>query len=288
MYNHARFQTANGVRIHTVIQGRPGPVMLFLHGFPECWLAWHRQLWEFSGDHLSVAVDLRGYNLSDKPREIASYALPCIVDDVRCLIQQLSPDRPVIVVGHDWGGMAAWRLAQQNPELIERLIIINAPHPALFYRELKRTPGQQLASSYALFFQWAGVSESFLRGFNFLGLRTMIFGTTVKPRMFPNELRQAYRAAWSQPGALTSSLNYYRNISALRKEAAAMANSEIEVPTLVLWGEKDPALLPGNLVGLEDYVLHLTIRRHRAATHWIIQEEPDWVNQAIREFLAVS
>lgn len=288
MITHTHLEGADGVRLHAAQAGERGSLLLFLHGFPECWQAWHRQLPEFARDHRAVALDLRGYNLSDKPPDTASYALSKIVDDLRHVIRALSPDHPARVVGHDWGGIAAWVLARESPELLERLVIINAPHPAVFYRELKQNPMQRVASSYAGFFQLRGVAEAALQAFDFAALRKMIFGTSAKPRMFPPELRAAYREAWSRPHALTAGLNYYRNLRALQRLVKSSESWTINVPTLVLWGEQDPALLKTNLVGLDRFVPQLQIQRHPGATHWIVHEEPDWVNAAIRAFIVGS
>jgi pimeloyl-ACP methyl ester carboxylesterase len=260
-------------------------VILFLHGFPEFWQAWHRQLPEFGQDHRAVALDLRGYNLSDKPRGVIHYELPAIVDDLRHVLRVLSPGRLAIVVGHDWGGIAGWALARESPELLERLVIINAPHPVIFHRELTRNFGQCLASSYAGFFQLRGLAEATLRAFDHAALRKIIFGTSARPEVFPDELRAAYRDAWRQPYALTGSLNYYRNIRAFRRMLRSEPTWRIAVPTLVLWGDQDPALLRGNLVGLEQFVPQLTLHRHPNATHWIVHEEAEWVNARIRSFI---
>lgn len=277
---------ADGVRLHAVRAGESGPVMLFLHGFPEFWMAWHRQLPEFARDHQVVALDLRGYNLSDKPRGVAAYALPRVVEDIRHVVRLLSPGRPAILVGHDWGGIAAWALARESPELVERLVIINAPHPVLFFRELKRSWAQRLASSYAGFFQLPWIAEEVVTAFDYAALRKMVFGITAKPENFPIEVRAKYREAWRQPGAVSAGLNYYRNLKALKRLLDDGRPWEIDIPTLVLWGDRDPALLRGNLVGLDQLVRQLTIRRHASATHWIAHEEPAWVNGHIREFLA--
>lgn len=282
------FDAADGVRLHAATAGDSGPVMLFLHGFPEFWMAWHRQLPEFGRDHRAVALDLRGYNLSDKPRGVAAYALPKIVDDIRHVLRALSPGRPAILVGHDWGGIAAWVLGRESPELLERLIIINAPHPLLFFRELKRTAAQKLASSYAGFFQLPGIAERAVQAFDFAALRKMVFGTSVKAENFSAELRAAYRTAWRQPGAITGGLNYYRNVKALKRLLERDRPWRINVPTLVLWGDQDPALLRGNLVGLDELVAQLTVRRHASATHWIVHEEPEWLHANIRAFLALN
>jgi pimeloyl-ACP methyl ester carboxylesterase len=276
---------ADGVRLHAVAAGDSGPLLLFLHGFPECWLAWHRQLQEFGHDHTAVALDLRGYNRSDKPGAESAYELQRMVADVRAVIEALSPNRPAILVGHDWGGIIAWTLARESPELIARMVIINAPHPWLFYRELKQNPAQRTASSYAAFFQLRGVAEGTLQAFDFAAFRKMVFGGSARPRAFDEDLRRAYHDAWSQPGALTSSLNYYRNLRAFRRLLRAGGDWSIPVPTLVLWGEQDAALVSDNLRGLEDLVPQLTVKRHPTATHWVIHEDPCWVHESIRGFL---
>lgn len=272
--------------LHAAAAGTSGRVILFLHGFPEFWQAWHRQLAEFSRDCRAIALDLRGYNLSDKPKRTQDYTIEKIVDDVRQVIRAVSGGHRVVLVGHDWGGIAAWALARDNPEVVESLVIINAPHPAIFYRELKRNSRQRIASSYAGFFQLRGVAEAALTVFDHAALRWMIFGISTKPQMFSPELRAAYREAWNQPRAVHSGLNYYRNLRALKCMACApAANWQIQVSTLVLWGEQDPALLTTNLVGLEQFVSRLKVRRHPTATHWIVHEETEWVNDAIRAFL---
>lgn len=286
MIRHLNIEGAEGVQLHAAQSGTEGQLMLFLHGFPEFWQAWHRQLAVFSSSFRAVALDLRGCNLSGKPADVASYELRRVAEDVRRAIRELSPGQKVVLVGHDWGGMVAWSLARDDPALFERLVIINAPHPLVFHRELKHSPAQMLASGYAAFFQLRGVAEATLRAFDFAALRGMVFGMSAKPEAFTPELRAAYRDAWSQPGALEGGLNYYRNIRALRSMAKEPPSWRIELPILVLWGEKDPALRLSNLVGLHEYVTKLSVRRHPRATHWIVHEEPAWVNAAISEFVA--
>lgn len=283
---HTIVPGANGVKLHAAITGpRDRPVMLFLHGFPECWYAWHRQLLEFGRDYRAVALDLRGYNLSDKPRGKGQYVVQNIVDDIRAVIRAIAPSRPVTIVGHDWGGIATWSFLRESPELADRAIIINAPHLTLFRRELKHSAAQLFSSSYAGFFQLRGIAEFALRSFRFGALRAMLYKTSAKPEAFTPDLRAIYMDTWRQPYALTAGLNYYRNPIALDKEAKVAAAKRIEVPTLLLWGERDPALRLSNLAGLEKYVNHLTVKRHPTATHWIVHEETEWVNGAIRRFL---
>ncbi|MBF6591479.1 MAG: alpha/beta hydrolase [Ktedonobacterales bacterium] len=276
----------NGIRLHYVTEGQ-GPLLLFLHGFPEFWYAWNAQLAEFGRDYQAVAVDLRGYNLSSKPAELEQYAMPHLVEDVRALADALGARR-FVLVGHDWGGVVAWAFAMAHPERLERLVIINAPHPAIFLRELRDNPAQQQASQYMLVFR-SPQAEAILSANTYAALLGNLFPMT-------NEDRAAYIAAWSQPGALTGGLNYYRaarigpatgeeppDPSGLLPDATALV---VHVPTLVIWGERDTALLTGNLDGLDAYVPNLTIERIPDGSHWVVHERPAPVNAAIRRFLA--
>src|SRR2546429_9959824 len=148
--DHA-YAELNGIRLHYVTVGR-GPLMLFVHGFPEFWYEWRRQLREFGRDHQAVAPAMRGYNLSGKPAELSQYRVPHMVEDLRALAAHLGHEK-FVLVGHDWGGVVAWAFAIAHPELLERLIIVNAPHPAIFDREIRENPAQQNASRYMLTFR---------------------------------------------------------------------------------------------------------------------------------------
>ncbi len=279
----------NGVRLHYVSEGE-GDLILFLHGFPEFWYGWERQLTEFGRDHRAVAVDMRGYNLSSKPADVEAYQLPYLVADIRALITHLGYKRCVLV-GHDWGGVVAWVFAMMHPAYLTKLVIINAPHPAIFARELRDNPAQQQASQYMLFFRSAG-AEAGLSANDYAMLVEAVMST---PGAFSEADRAAYIAAWSQPGALTGGLNYYRaaRIGPPQGDApqdappafASGAIPSVTVPTLVIWGERDTALLTGNLEGLDALVTNLTVLRIPEATHWIVHEVPEQVNAAIRGFL---
>ncbi len=297
--------SVNGVRLHYAKVGR-GPLMVFLHGFPEFWYEWKDQLAEFGRDHTAVAPDLRGYNLSSKPSDVAAYAVPQLVEDVRQLITALSKevdcpaaatatDRaatcPRVLVAHDWGGAVAWVVAALHPDLIDKLVIINAPHPTIFGRELRENREQQQASQYMLLFR-APEAEATLSANNYAALVNAVLGEGLKNGTVTDADKAAYLAAWSQPGALTGGLNYYR-ASGVGPPRPGEPPSDlvtaplvVRVPTLVIWGERDTALLPGNLDGLERVVPTLTIRRLPDATHWVVREKPADVNRLIREFLA--
>ncbi len=276
---------ANGVRLHYATAGR-GPLMIFLHGFPEFWYEWRQQLVEFGRDHTAVAPDMRGYNLSSKPPEVSAYAVPTLVEDVRALAAELlkaSGGRKFTLVAHDWGGAVAWVFAAMHPDLLDRLVVINAPHPTVFARELRENPAQQRASQYMLLFR-SPAAEATLSADNYAMLATTVG--------ISGEDKDAYIAAWSQPGALTGGLNYYRAARVGPPQpgddppALPSEPLMIRVPTLVIWGEKDTALLTSNLDGLDRYVPSLTVARVPDATHWVVREKPAEVNRMIREFLA--
>lgn len=285
------YAEVNGVRLHYVTAGK-GKLIMFVHGFPEFWYEWKNQLAEFGQDYKVVAPDMRGYNLSSKPAEVDQYQVKYLVEDLRALAEKLG-HKKFILVAHDWGGAIAWAFAIAHPEYLEKLVIINAPHPGVFQRELRENPAQQKASQYMLFFR-GPQAEQVLSANNYAQLVQAVLGEGLKQGFFTEEDRKAYIEAWSQPGALTGGLNYYRAArlgpaSEAGKEAASFAEElpslEVKVPTLVIWGEKDTALLTGNLVGLDKYVPSLTIKRIPEGTHWVIHEKPALVNQYIREFI---
>jgi pimeloyl-ACP methyl ester carboxylesterase len=287
-----RYAEVNGLRLHYVTAGA-GPLALFAHGFPEFWYAWHRQLVEFGRDHQAVAPDLRGYNLSAKPAAVEAYRVPHLVEDLRSLADHLG-HRRFVLVGHDWGGVVAWAFAIAHPDRLARLVIVNAPHPAIFARELAENPAQQRASQYMLMLRSAE-AETLLAADDFALLRERFLGRRLWRDRFTEEDRRAYLQAWSQPGALTGGVNYYRAArvgppgGADSRERSAFGvdarRLTVAVPTLVIWGEQDRALLTGNLDGLDRVVPRLTIQRIPEGSHWVIHERPEEVNALIRKFI---
>jgi pimeloyl-ACP methyl ester carboxylesterase len=279
------------VRLHYVDAG-DGPLVLFVHGFPEFWYAWQGQLDEFSRDHHAVALDLRGHNLSGKPTEVKAYRPKHLVADLRRLIDHLG-GRPAIVVAHDWGGAAAWNLAAEHPEYIEKLVIINSPHPVAFARELRDSAAQQKASQYMLWLRKSGAAEKLLEN-DCARLAAMLSQSTTDPRWLTSDLLACYREAWTQPGAMDASLNFYRAspLHPATPEEPGAASLDLRpqdftvgVPTLVIWGERDTALLPGLLDDLEALVPDLSVKPIPEGSHWVIHERPEEVNRLIREFI---
>jgi len=286
------YATINGVRLHYVSTGK-GPLILFLHGFPEFWYEWKDQLAEFGKDYLAVAPDMRGYNLSAKPESLDQYQMDLLIEDVHALAAHLG-HKKFTLVGHDWGGAVAWAYAAAHPETLDKLVIINAPHPGVFARLLREDPDQQKASQYMLMFR-SPQAEQTLSANDHAMLVNIVLGAGLKSGTFTEEDKKAYLAAWSQPGALTGGLNYYRAMevgppppgaSGAAATGKFPARLDIKTPTLVIWGEKDTALTTHNLEGLEQFVPTLTIKRIPDATHWVIHEKPAEINGYIREFLA--
>ncbi|HLG95096.1 MAG TPA: alpha/beta hydrolase [Bryobacteraceae bacterium] len=282
----------NGIRLHVVTAGK-GPLILFLHGFPEFWYEWKNQLAEFGKDHLAVAPDMRGYNLSDKPAELDQYKMNVLVEDVRALGDHFSHQKKFILVAHDWGGAVAWAFAIAHPDMLDKLVIVNAPHPGVFGRLLATDPAQQRASQYMLMFR-SPQAEQNLSANDYAWLVSAVLGEGLKNGVFTEEDKQTYIKAWSQRGALTGGLNYYRANEAGPPAAAATASVSpprdpgtltVKVPTLVIWGEKDTALLTQNLDGLDKFVPQLTVKRIPDGSHWVVHEKRDEVNAAIREFI---
>src|SRR5579863_3870142 len=152
------FAEVNGVRLHYVTAGK-GPLILFLHGFPEFWYEWKNQLLEFGKDHQAVAPDMRGYNLSDKPTELDQYKMAQLVEDIRAFADHLSHHKKFVLVAHDWGGAVAWSFAIAHPDYLSKLVIINAPHPGVFAKLLSSDPAQQKASQYMLMFRSEGAEK---------------------------------------------------------------------------------------------------------------------------------
>jgi len=275
---------ANGLKFHVAREG-DGPLMLFLHGFPEYWAMWQPMLEHFGArGWCAAAPDLRGYNLSEKPAAVEAYKPKHLVADVLALAERYTKEK-FVLVAHDWGGAVAWSVAIAHPERLSKLVMLNSPHPYIFWRELCENPAQQKASEYMRFFRLAKAERVLSEnGYaRLLGAFADLDEAT----------RRALVEAWSQPGALTGGLNYYR-ASALyppgeddpgaKKLQLKPEDFVVRVPTLVLWGMRDTALLPGCLEGLEAVVPELKIVRVPEASHWIARERTDLVIGAIEAF----
>jgi epoxide hydrolase 4 len=272
----------NGVRLHTVQAGdRDAPLVILLHGFPEFWYAWKHQITALAAAGFRVwAPDQRGYGESTKPRGIAAYAIDELVSDVVGMIDA-SGNQTAHVVGHDWGGAVAWRLAATHPERVARLAVLNCPHPRVMAKNLRRNPAQAVRSSYILFFQLPLLPELVL-GARGAALLERALVRTSRRSTFAEEDLARYREAWSRPGAVRSMINWYR---AVRRGLGRGGDRRIRVPTLLLWGARDRFL--GEEMAEQSIALcddgRLTVLQ--AATHWLHHEEPEQVSRALTDFL---
>jgi pimeloyl-ACP methyl ester carboxylesterase len=282
----------DGVRLHYVEKGA-GDVVLMLHGFPQFWWLWRAQIDDLGADHRAVAPDMRGYNLSSAPTEVEAYRMRHLIADVRALIEHLGEDR-VTLVGHDWGGIVAWAFAIKHPELLDRLVICDAPPPFTWGRELERTPRQREAVRYMEdFSKPAPLAEELLTINDYSGLATLALERGIEQGYLDEGDRERYRAAWGRPGALTGGLNYYRaarmgeqvQFGQPPEAQARLRSMRVEVPTLVIWGGDDRFLLPGLTDGLEEWVPDVRIEVLPGAGHWIPQERAEEVSALIRGFL---
>lgn len=271
----------NGVHLDVVEAGpADGPLVILLHGFPDFWWGWRQQLEPLAaqGFHV-VAPDQRGYNQSDKPRGLAAYRIDTLAADVISLAHHYGRSR-FSLVGHDWGGLVAWWVAMCTPAALDRLVIINAPHPEV-WRYLKRHRVRQaLRSAYVAFFQLPWLPEWLLQARDFALLRRALT-TSSRPHTFSPADLARYGQAWAQPGALTAMLNYYR---ALRTKPSG-APVRIQPPTLLIWGRQDRFLdlaVAQASLALCDRGKALFLDN---ATHWVHLEEAAIVNNALFRFL---
>ncbi len=274
----------NGLDLHYVTQGE-GELVLCLHGFPEFWYSWRHQIPEFADAYKVVALDLRGYNDSDKPQEIEAYRMAELMRDVEGVIRGLGYERCVLV-GHDWGGAIAWSFAYEYPEMVQQLIVMNLPHPAIFSESLRQNPQQLLRSWYVFLFQVPLLPEWLLQLFDYGAIASAFQNLAVDKTAFTQADLNAYKDAAAKRGALTAMINYYRNIS----ESITRSRSwpVLDIPTLMIWGEEDAALGKELTYGTEVYVKDFRIKYIPNCSHWVQQEQPRLVNQYMREFLNES
>lgn len=289
----SRISLSAGVTLN-VQQGGPegAEAIVLLHGFPESHRTWRSVAAALAEDFRIVAPDQRGFADSDKPEGVEAYETDRILDDLIALADTLGLKR-FTLVGHDWGGAVAWLAALRRPDRIARLVIVNAPHPLIFQKSLIDDPAQRAASQYITAFRNPAMEQSIQRmGFEIFYQKT--FGSHADLSLIESKERQAYLDQWSAPGALTAMLNWYRAsgivVPAPDEEAAAPAWTnapfpKLAMPTLVVWGLKDKALLPVQLEGLHELIDDLRLITVPEAGHFIPWERPEPVIAAIRDFM---
>ncbi len=271
---------ANGVRLHTVLAGPDdGPPVVLLHGFPEFWYGWRRQIPYLAQQGFRVlAPDQRGYNASDRPQGIHNYRIDLLAADVIGLLDALGVERAALV-GHDWGAVIAWWTARAYPERIERLVILNGPHGGAYRRFAPSHPRQWIKSWYTLFFQLPWLPEITMRAFGPSSLRR-----TSRPGVFTREDLDLYAEAMRQPGAMRCMLNYYRAAARLKPQRRA-GSKRLTMPTLIIWGKRD-AFLCSELAALSlEYCDDGRLEMIEEATHWVQHEQADRVNALLAGFL---
>ena len=269
------------VSLHAVATGpKDGPVVLLLHGFPEFWYSWHKQIDPLAASGFRVIVpDQRGYNLSSKPSGVKSYALSELVSDVIAIADQLGQER-VFLAGHDWGAAVAWSVALLHPNRVAKLAILNVPHPSVMRRYLMKNRRQLRKSWYMFFFQLPFLPEAFFAARNFRNGVASLVGSSRPGTFSPDDLA-LYRAAWSQPGALTAMINWYR---AAFRHRMPFPDRTVRVPTRILWGVRDAFLMAEMAQDSLRYCTQAELITFPDATHWLQHEEPARVSQLLSDF----
>jgi len=281
------FVEAGELRFQLAACGEGERLALCLHGFPECWYSWRHQMPLLADLGYRVwAPDLRGYGETTKPPQLQDYAIEKLMDDVGALIDA-SGAASITLIGHDWGAIIAWYFAMRKIRPLERLVIMNAPHPAAAEPAF-RTWKQLRSSWYAMFFQLPRLPEALLRARDFRAVGEAMRSSSANRERFPDEALAIFRRAAAQPGAITGMLNYYRAFirgggAARQKKLGAPI---IETPTLMIWGERDVALTKATTYGTEAYVSDLTLRYLPDASHWVQQDDPDTVGRMLRAWLS--
>jgi len=272
------YADSGGVKIHYASLGS-GPLIVMIHGFPDYWYTWRNQMAALSGNYQCVAMDLRGYNLSDKPTGVDNYAMELLVGDVAAVIKHLGRDK-AILVGHDWGGAISWAFSLTHPEMLERLIILNVPHPLGFARELADNPRQQKSSQYARNFQKEGAHLE-------VTIDDLAFWVT-EP-----EAKKKYREAFERSD-IEAMLNYYKRSFPKERPSPGGSGSErdypqVKVPVLIIYGLKDKYVLPAGLNDTWQWLgKGLTLVTIPEAGHFVQHDAADLVTRTIQQWLASS
>ena len=267
--------------LHAVAAGpKDGAVVVLLHGFPEFWYGWHKQIAPLAAAGFRVIVpDQRGYNLSGKPSGIAAYALTQLVSDLIAIADQLGQQK-IFLVGHDWGAAVAWSAALLHPQRVAKLVVLNVPHPSVMRKFMMTRLRQVLRTWYIFFFQLPWLPEALFSAFHFhVGARALLLSS--RPGTFSTEDLAQYRAAWSQPGAVTGMIHWYR---ALFRYPTKFPDRAVRVPTRILWGERDAFLLSEMAHESLRYCTDAELYTFANAGHWLQHEEPARVSKHLIDF----
>lgn len=272
------------VKLHYIEEGSGDKVIFLLHGWPEFWYSWRFQIPALVEAGFRVfAPDLRGFNLSDKPKTLEAYSLENVGKDIVQFIEKLDIKKAHIV-GHDWGGALAWHLGLHYPEKVEKLAVLNSPYPAIFYKHLRSNPSQLFKSWYMLFFQIPVLPEFLLKLNLSFFFKKALRDWAYNKAAFSDEVIDKFVEAYSQENAMKSSINYYRaglRFSSAKKEKGR----KIQSPTLLIWGENDKALGKDLTIGTENYINNtFELKFIPQCSHWVQQDAPDLVNKYLVAF----
>ena len=262
----------DGVKIHYATAGDSGPLVVMIHGFPDFWYSWNEQIKALQSTHRVAAMDLRGYNRSDKPKGLENYAIPKLVSDVASVIRDMG-EKKAVIVGHDWGGMVAWQFAMMQPEMTDRLIVLNLPHPKGLNRELANNPDQQRNSQYARNFQQPDAHKQ-------LDAERLI-------RWVKGEAKRAKYIEAMKRSDFESMLNYYkRNYPRPPYKEDTSEPVRLNMPVLLIHGLDDWALLPGALNQTWEWLdSDLTLVTVPGAGHFVHHDKPDFINRTLKMWL---
>lgn len=278
------FAIVSGSKIHYATAGSGPKMLLLLHGFPEFWYSWRHQIEALSDKFKVVAPDLRGYNLSDKPPGKRAYEMDGLIEEIAGLIRHFGEEK-IFLAGHDWGALLAWGLAEKHPGLIEKLACLQVPPIAVWKKNISIR--QLFASWYMFFFQVPLAPELLLSFADYFLLAGSLKFSCAKPGVFSDKSLKSFRKAWSQPNALPSMLNYYRANLWKLLLGKTSKDFKINVPTLFIYGEQDIAILPKTTKGIKNFInaefKELAVPN---AGHWIQQEEPQIISNALRQFFS--
>ena len=278
-----RFVDANVIRFELAECGTGDRLALCLHGFPELNYSWRFQMPMLAAKGWRVwALNLRGYGASDKPEGVSAYGLNTLTADVAALIDA-SGAREVMLIAHDWGAIIAWHFAIKKVRPLTRLVIMNVPHPKVALREIKHWR-QFKKSWYIFFFQLPRLPEWMMERNGARGIKGAFYNMAVDKGRFPKQVLQTYANAALRPGALKSMINYYRALLR-RPDSRDIGDARVEVPTLMIWGEKDASLNIHCTQGTEEWVPNFTLHRFPGVSHWVQQEAPDAVNAVLGEWI---
>ena len=262
----------DGVKIHYATAGDSGPLVVMIHGFPDFWYSWNEQIKALQSTHRVAAMDLRGYNRSDKPKGLDNYAIPKLVSDVAAVIRDMG-EKKAVIVGHDWGGMVAWQFAMTNPEMTDRLAVLNLPHPKGLNRELANNPDQQRNSQYARAFQLPG-AHKLLTAERLAG---WVKGEAKRAKYIEAMKRSDFEAM----------LNYYkRNYPRPPYEEDTSEPVRLKIPALLIHGLDDKALLHGALNRTWEWLDgDLTLVTIPGAGHFVHHDKPALVSRTLKMWL---